>query len=330
MTTKRYQVFVSSTYEDLLLERQEVMRALLESECIPTGMELFPAADDDAWTLIKRVIDESDYYILILAGRYGSLSDKGIGYTEMEYRYALEKGKPVVSFIHGDPNSIPKKKLELGEDGQQRLEVFRRLVQRKLTKTWTSPSELAAVVGRSIEALKRDRPSVGWVRADFFQGSPDATATDVYERKVQELTSRIEDANNELPLRPEVLIGATYEIKTPVTDHSLYITINDVIVNEGTTNERRRAYELIVTITGGMQESDWLVALSRIVSMNLRKGVDPRAIVAELKNVFDPRGGYWQPGGKFMPSIVAEIGYVLQRHLETMGISFDVGVALPK
>jgi len=103
---KRYQVFVSSTYADLQDERQEVMQALLELNCIPAGMELFPAADDDQWTLIKRVIDDSDYYLVIIAGRYGSTGPEGVSYTEMEYRYALKKGIPIIGFIHGDP-SVP-------------------------------------------------------------------------------------------------------------------------------------------------------------------------------------------------------------------------------
>jgi len=88
---KKYQVFVRSTYKDLLDERREVMQALLELDCIPVGMELFPAADDDQWTLIKRLIDDCDYYILIVGGRYGSLSVEGISYTQMEYEYALSQ-----------------------------------------------------------------------------------------------------------------------------------------------------------------------------------------------------------------------------------------------
>src|SRR5687767_10458335 len=89
---KRYQVFVSSTFRDLVDERQEVMQALLELGCMPAGMELFPAASDDQWTLIKKVIDDSDYYIVIVGGRYGSLGPDGLSYTEMEYRYALDQG----------------------------------------------------------------------------------------------------------------------------------------------------------------------------------------------------------------------------------------------
>ena len=96
---KRYQVFISSTYADLQEERQEVMQALLELDCIPAGMELFPAANEDQWTLIKRVIDDCDYYMVIVAGRYGTVGPDGVSYTEMEYRYALEQEKPIIGFL---------------------------------------------------------------------------------------------------------------------------------------------------------------------------------------------------------------------------------------
>ena len=102
---KRYQVFVSSTYQDLQEERQEVMQALLGLYCIPSGMELFPAANEDQWTLIKGVIDDCDYYIVIVGGRYGSVGPEGISYTEMEYRYALKRGKPIIAFLHKNPRN---------------------------------------------------------------------------------------------------------------------------------------------------------------------------------------------------------------------------------
>ena len=94
---KYYKVFVSSTYEDLHEERLCVMHSLLELNCIPTGMELFPATDDGQWAYLQRIIDKCDYYVLIVAGRYGSEASIGISYTEMEYRYALEKKKPIIS-----------------------------------------------------------------------------------------------------------------------------------------------------------------------------------------------------------------------------------------
>ncbi len=107
---KKYQVFVSSTFSDLIDERQEVMQALLELDCIPVGMELFPAADDDQWTLIKGLIDDCDYYVLIQAGRYGSIGPSGKSYTQMEYEYALEKDIPIISFLHSDVSKIERGK----------------------------------------------------------------------------------------------------------------------------------------------------------------------------------------------------------------------------
>ena len=132
---KKYQVFVSSTFEDLQLERQEVMHVLLELDCIPSGMELFPAADDDQWSLIKGVIEDCDYYVVIVAGRYGSIGPDGIGYTEMEYRYAIEIGKPVIAFLHRDPGAIPQKHGENSEEGRAKLEDFRQLVKKRCAKS---------------------------------------------------------------------------------------------------------------------------------------------------------------------------------------------------
>src|SRR5207249_4555795 len=147
---KRYQVFVSSTYEDLQKERQGVIQALLELDCIPAGMELFPAADEDQWSLIKKVIDDSDYFIVIVGGRYGAIGSSGISYTQMEYEYAVNQGKPVIGFVHKDPGSIPANRTEQSEDGRRKLDEFRRLVKQKMCKYWSTGDELAAVVGRSM------------------------------------------------------------------------------------------------------------------------------------------------------------------------------------
>ncbi len=119
--------------------------------------------------------------------------------------------------------------------------------------------------------------------------------------------------------RPEVLIGSTYKIKTPVSDHAMYLTINDIVLNEGTEHEHRRPFEIFIN-SKNLDHFQWIVALTRIISAVFRKGGDVAFLTEELKAVFDPRGGYWQPGGKFMPSIVAEIGYVVERHLQTIGL----------
>jgi len=119
--------------------------------------------------------------------------------------------------------------------------------------------------------------------------------------------------------RPEVLIGSTYKIKTPISDHAMYVTINDIVLNEGTEYEQRRPFEIFIN-SKNLDHFQWIVALTRIISAVFRKGGDVTFLVDELKAVFDPRGGYWQPGGKFMPSIIAELGYVIEKHLQTIGL----------
>jgi hypothetical protein len=197
---KRYQVFVSSTYQDLQEERQEVIQALLELDCIPAGMELFPAADEDQWTLIKKVIDDCDYYLVIVGGRYGSLSSAGISYTQMEYEYAISQGKPTIGFIHRDPGSIPVSKAEPSEEGRIKLEAFRELVQQKMCKHWSSPSELGSVVSRSLVKLIKTKPAVGWVKAD--QSSPELLQQIQQAReKIDQLQTELETVRAELDTR---------------------------------------------------------------------------------------------------------------------------------
>ncbi|WP_428100823.1 NrdJb [Candidatus Rariloculus sp.] len=119
--------------------------------------------------------------------------------------------------------------------------------------------------------------------------------------------------------RPEMLIGSTYKVKTPVSDHAMYVTINDIVLNENTEHEKRRPFEIFIN-SKNLDHYQWIVALTRIMSAVFRKGGDVAFLVDELKAVFDPRGGYWQPGGTFMPSIIAELGYIVEKHLTRIGM----------
>jgi len=119
--------------------------------------------------------------------------------------------------------------------------------------------------------------------------------------------------------RPEKLVGNTYKIKTPVTEHALYITINDVVMNEGTPQEHRRPFEIFIN-SKNMDHFQWIVALTRVMSAVFRKGGDITFLVEELHSVFDPSGGYFKKGGKYIPSLVAEIGEVLEQHLQEIGM----------
>jgi hypothetical protein len=119
--------------------------------------------------------------------------------------------------------------------------------------------------------------------------------------------------------RPEHLEGTTYKIKTPGSDHALYVTINDVILNQGSEHEIRRPFEIFIN-SKNMDHFQWIVALTRIISAVFRKGGDCTFLVEEMHSVFDPRGGYFKPGGRWMPSLVGEIGDVLEQHLKKIGL----------
>ncbi|MGL4733937.1 MAG: NrdJb [Enterovibrio sp.] len=129
----------------------------------------------------------------------------------------------------------------------------------------------------------------------------------------------IETMHEEMP-RPEKLLGTTYKLKTPehVSEHSLFITINDVVLNEGTENELRRPFEIFIN-SKSLEHYQWIVALTRIISAVFRKGGDCTFLVEELRSVFDPRGGYWNKG-KYVPSLIAEIGNVIEQHLLEIGM----------
>ena len=124
--------------------------------------------------------------------------------------------------------------------------------------------------------------------------------------------------------RPDVLPGATYKVKTPLSDHALYITINDVVLNPGTEHEMRRPFEVFIN-SKAMDHFQWIVALTRIISAVFRKGGDVTFLVEEMRSVFDPKGGYFKKGGKYMPSLVAEIGDVIESHMRSIGLLKEDG-----
>lgn len=166
---KRYQVFISSTFQDLQPARQEVSQALLRADCFPAGMELFPAADEEQFEFIKQVIDQSDYYIIISAGRYGSIHPAtGLSYTEMEYDYAMAVEKPIIRLLHKDPfNMLTGKDLEQKDDRRQQLVAFREKLSRShLAKFWESPDQLGVETLLALIDTKKRFESGGWVRGE--------------------------------------------------------------------------------------------------------------------------------------------------------------------
>ena len=165
---KKYTVFLSSTYDDLREERREVIHALLELDCIPCSMENFPADDDEQFEFIKSVIDECDYYVLIIAGRYGSIGKNGKSFTEMEYRYAKKKRIPILTFIHSDIGYLSFDKSEKSELNRKKLESFIKYASKdKMAKFWNGKEDLVSKVKSAmISAIKR-HPAIGWVRGNL-------------------------------------------------------------------------------------------------------------------------------------------------------------------
>jgi hypothetical protein len=197
---KRYQVFISSTFTDLKDERQAVLRAILELDQMPAGMELFPAADESAWQLIKDVIDASDYYVLIIGGRYGSLDEMGLGYTEKEYDYAIESKKPVIPLLHENPDNLPRDKTETDEASWKKLKSFRSKVEKRHTCVyWASSEGLKAKVIVGLTAAMKRSPAIGWARGNLV---PDESSTQEIlklRKRIDELTSELENARIEAP-----------------------------------------------------------------------------------------------------------------------------------
>jgi len=162
----RYQIFISSTFRDLRNERQAVLDAVLELGHFPAGMEVFPAADATPWSVIETIIAESDYYVLIIGGLYGSTDEHGISYTEREYDLALSKSIPVLAFLHSDPSQIPAGMSELDPVARERLSAFRAKVEVHHCKYWSCADELKAQVVIGIVHAIRVAPRTGWIRGD--------------------------------------------------------------------------------------------------------------------------------------------------------------------
>jgi len=155
-------------------------------------------------------------------------------------------------------------------------------------------------------------------------GKKEAEQAAVVAEKVAEETSNVVQMHEKLE-RPEMLLGSTYKIKTPLSEHALYITVNDVILNQGTEHELRRPFEIFIN-SKNMDHFQWIVALTRIISAVFRKGGDVTFLVDEMRSVFDPRGGYFKKGGKYMPSLVAEIGDAIECHMRMIGLLKDDGL----
>jgi len=166
--------------------------------------------------------------------------------------------------------------------------------------------------------IKIDKKIVGYNVAKEDKAEMAAAAAAVEKQDAQDKVIHLHERLE----RPDMLLGSTYKVKTPLSEHALYVTINDIILNVGTEHELRRPFEVFIN-SKNMDHFQWIVALTRIISAVFRKGGDVTFLVEELRSVFDPRGGYFKKGGKYMPSLVAEIGDAIECHLRMIGMLKD-------
>lgn len=235
----RYQIFVSSTYEDLRLERQQATQAILEMDHMPAGMELFPASDLSQWELIKAVINESDYYIVIVGGRYGSIHEQtGLSFTEMEYDYAISQSLPVLGFIRKDISAIPARDVERDPAKREKLDLFRTKVMNRICRVYEEPIELGMLVMKSLMNETRTNPRIGWVRADRAKGKEDIEREQALidelsqkERLVKRLQRKIRDQSvplADIPIEQMAKGGDPYPITCLFQDARKQMISHDI------------------------------------------------------------------------------------------------------
>lgn len=204
MNNKKYQVFISSTYADLIEERKKILDVLFMADCIPAGMEAFVAADAEQFEVIKKVIDLCDYYVLIIGKRYGSIHpDTGKSYTEMEYDYAIQQGIPVLVFAIDENMELAPDKIEADNDKIEKLKKFRtRAMTNRLASIWGSTEDLTGKLAISIMKAKAEIKRPGWQRAvDFDEAS--------LRREIMELKSKNEQLANDLQAAREEISSFT-------------------------------------------------------------------------------------------------------------------------
>jgi hypothetical protein len=263
------------------------MQALLELDCMPSGMELFPAADDDQWTLIQKVIDDCDYYIVVIGGRYGSVErSSGKSYTQLEYEYAVRKGRPVIAFVHAHPKTIESGKSEPTEQGRRKLEKFKELVLRKMCKTWSSPADLGSVVSRSLIKLIKDRPGVGWVRGNMVPDESSAQEVLRLTKRVQELETAVERARTEPPVGSAQL--AQGDEKIPI-EFSWRLTLAGEF-HSGSMEFKFAWSELIALLTPLMVDRASEPSLKSALVANVRDSISEK-LMSEYEGT-DPRHIY--------------------------------------
>lgn len=233
---KRYQVFISSTFEDLRDERRAVQDVIISTGDFPVQMEAFPAADEDQFEFIKSLIDKCDYYVLIIGGRYGTVAEDGLSYTHKEFRYAVSKGVPVLVMLHGDRGSIPSAKSEDTDPGKKHLcDFIAEAESGRLRKTWMSLDGLKLAVREALDHAKATKQRVGWVRGDTIAALDALEELNQVRRENERLRELLGNLEVDVPL-PAL----------PEADEPLEFDLLPLIVEKGRFGTKFGSYARIM------------------------------------------------------------------------------------
>lgn len=220
---KKYQIFISSTFRDLSEQRAAVSKIILDLDHIPAGMEMFSATDMDQMTYIKQIIDQCDYYVLIVAGKYGSLSPNGISYTELEYDYAVESGRIVLGFIFEDASKLLASEVESDPEIAKKLSAFvEKIKTGRIVQFWKTQDELSGKVALSLTKAFARFPQIGWVRGDILADETAVRKLNEKNEEIDRLRSVIEELNKDKPAHVVVDLA-------DLDDHYEYIISHDTI-----------------------------------------------------------------------------------------------------
>ena len=236
-----YQVFISSSYLDLVDEREQVITTLLKGGFIPSSMEMFPSTTGDKWEYIKYVIDACDYFILILKGKYGS------GYTEKEYRYALDKKKPVLAFVYDNLSDLQAKYFDEEQDLKEKFNHFREeIMNTKLVSLWNNKDKLCLSILQSLNMEIERNPEVGWIRRSSVTSDSEANQLMKENIGLKEELEKIKADSDQILATGNDLIQI--RIKSEIGNPILSFTCNELMIilkaefNKGIYNEQLKGY----------------------------------------------------------------------------------------
>jgi uncharacterized protein DUF4062 len=258
---KVFQVFISSTFSDLKEERRQVSNTLAKAGYVVAGMELFPAADQQQLEYINRVIDRSDYYVVIVGGRYGSLADENASFTEKEYEYAMSKGIPVLAFLHHDPRKLSVEKTDEDPRKDALLEQFRKnLSTGRMRDSWTDAGDLCTKVVIAVGNAVNLKPGVGWIRGD-----------QAVDPRVLQETERLRIENGDLRQRL-----AAVEAEGLLFEQSLLGPADELRIRGALklNNDEAAVTKTIVTTYGQIYESLYDVLLQEPAERNVRDALE--------------------------------------------------------